>query len=436
VQRRSILFAVAVALGVTGETQTAKADEQFFPILTYRTGPYAPSGIPLAHGFLDYYKLVNKRDGGINGVRVTFEECEFKYKTNIGVECYEKLKHKGQKGASMFNPLSTGMTYQIIPKARVDKIPILSMGYGRTSTADGRVFPWVFNFPATYWSQASATIRYIANQEGGLKNLKGMKIAHVYHNSAYGKEANPTLRILAKKFGFNLIELAVDSPGQEQKATWIQVRRKKPRWVFMSGWGVMNQVAIKEAANIRFPMDRFIGNWWSGSDADVIPAGKGAVGYKSSAMHGAGDRWQVHKDIVKYVYNGDAAKAKKNKLGEVLYNRAILNAMFSIEAVRAAQKKFGVKTMSGTEVRWGLENLRLTKENLTALGMKGFAQPVAPTCADHAPGGGIAIQQWDGKAWNVISDWVPPFSDIVRPLIEKAAATYALEAKITPRSCG
>lgn len=379
--------------------------------------------------------MVSKRDGGINGVRVTFEECEFKYKTNLGVECYEKLKHKGKKGASLFNPLSTGMTYQIIPKARVDKIPIFSIGYGRTSTADGRVFPWVFNFPATYWSQASATIRYIANQEGGLEKLKGKKIAHVYHNSAYGKEANPTLRILAKKFGFKLIELAVDSPGQEQKATWIQVRRKRPHWVFMSGFGVMNQVAIKEAANIGFPMNRFIGNWWSGSDADVIPAGKRAIGYKSSAMHGAGAGWQVHKDIIKYVYGGDAVRAKKNKIGEVLYNRAILNTMFSIEAVRTAQIKFGTKTLSGTEVRWGLENLRVTKNDLAALGMKGFAQPVTLTCADHAPGGEIAIQQWDGKKWKVISDWVPPFSDIVRPLIEKAAAAYALEAKIMPRHC-
>ena len=40
------------------------------------------------------------------------------------------------------------------------------MGYGRTSAADGRVFPYVFNFPATYWSQATAVIQYIANENG------------------------------------------------------------------------------------------------------------------------------------------------------------------------------------------------------------------------------------------------------------------------------
>ena len=57
-------------------TQAVAQNEQFIPMLVYRTGPYAPSGIPVANGFRDYYTLVNKRDGGINGVKITFEECD------------------------------------------------------------------------------------------------------------------------------------------------------------------------------------------------------------------------------------------------------------------------------------------------------------------------------------------------------------------------
>src|SRR3546814_16310853 len=102
------------------------------------------------------------------------------------------------------------------------------MGYGRTDASDGRVFPWVFNFPTTYWSQASAVIRYIGQQEGGMDKLKGKKIAHVFHNSPYGKEANPTLEKLADKYGFKLTLLAVDHPGQEQGAPWLQIRPPRP----------------------------------------------------------------------------------------------------------------------------------------------------------------------------------------------------------------
>ena len=273
--RTLILAGIAgvTSLGAVAASPALAQGDQFFPMLVYRTGPYAPSGIPVANGFRDYYTLLNNRDGGLNGVKITFEECETEYNTKLGVECYEKLKNNGSTGATLINPFSTGITYQLIPKASVDEVPIFSMGYGRTAAADGRVFEWVFNFPTTYWSQASAFINYVGLQEGGMDKLKGMKIAHVYHNSAYGKEANPTLEVLAKKYGYKLTLLAVDHPGQEQKATWLQIRRLKPDWIFMSGWGVMNQVAVKEAASINFKMDRFVGNWWSGSDADVIPAG-------------------------------------------------------------------------------------------------------------------------------------------------------------------
>ena len=435
--RKLLLAAAGLVVGVSGimVTNAIAAGSQFLPMLVYRTGPYAPNGIPIANGFRDYYTLLNNRDGGINGVKILFEECDTKYNTKVGVECYERLKNKGTTGASMVNPFSTGITYQLIPKAPVDKIPILSMGYGRTAAADGRVFKWVFNFPTTYWSQASAVINYIGQQEGGLGKLKGKKIAHVYHNSAYGKEANPTLTVLSKKFGFDLKLLAVDHPGQEQKATWLQIRRYKPDWIFMSGWGVMNSVAIKEAAAINFPTDHFIGNWWSGSESDVVPAGKGAIGYKSATFHGTGSGFQFHKDIVKNVYAGDAAKAKANHMGEVLYNRGVMNAIFTTEAIRTAMNRFGNKPMTGEQVRWGLENLNVTKATLKKLGLEGFTRPHKVTCADHEGSGPVLFQQWDGKNWKIISDWVPVMRDVVRPMIEAAAAKYAKENKLTLRKC-
>ena len=72
--RTLFLCVLVAAVGVTGiaVSKAAYAAEQFFPMLVYRTGPYAPSGIPVANGFRDYYTLINKRDGGINGVTITF----------------------------------------------------------------------------------------------------------------------------------------------------------------------------------------------------------------------------------------------------------------------------------------------------------------------------------------------------------------------------
>ena len=410
-------------------------DEQFIPLFVYRTGPYAPNGIPVANGYVDYIKLLNARDGGINGVKITWEECETKYNTKLGVECYERLKNRGATGASLINPYSTGITYQLIPKASVDQLPIHSMGYGRTAAADGRIFKWIFNFPTTYWSQASTFVKYVGQQEGGMEALQGKKIALVYHNSPYGKEPIPTLTILAEKYGYDLKLLAVDHPGQEQKSTWLQVRRYRPDWIFMWGWGVMNQVAIKEAASIRYPMDRFIGVWWSGTESDVVPAGDGAIGYKAGNFHGAGAGFPVHEAILSQIYGGDQAAAAGNNFGEVLYNRGIMNAVYNTEAIRTAMGRFGNQAMAGEQVRWGLENLELTTERLGELGLAGFARPLKVTCEDHEGNGPVYIQQWNGHTWDKVSDWISPMREVVRAQIEKAAADYAKENNITPRDC-
>jgi branched-chain amino acid transport system substrate-binding protein len=287
----------------------------------------------------------------------------------------------------------------------------------------------------TYWSQASAFIRYVGQQEGGLDKLKGKKIVHIFHNSPYGKEANPTLEALAKQHGFELTLLAVDHPGQEQKATWLQVRRLNPDWIFMSGWGVMNQVAVKEAASIGFKMDRFIGNWWSANDADVIPAGEGAKGYKGATFHAPGTAFKVHDDIVKFVYDRGKGAGKKEALGEALYNRGIVNAMFTAEALRTAMAKFGNKVPTPEQVRWGFENLNLADKRLDDLGMKGFTHPVRVTCEDHEGSGPILIQQWDGKKWQVVSEWVAPMRDVVRPKIEAAAVEEGKKLGYAMRDC-
>ena len=411
--------------------------ELVFPSLSYRTGPYAPNGIPFADGYADYFTLINERDGGIEGVPIKLVPCETAYNTQQGVECYENTKGTEPSGALVYNPLSTGITYQLIPKAEVDKIPILSMGYGRTSAANGAIFPYVFNFPATYWDQASVFIKYIGEQEGGMDKLAGKKIALVYHNSAYGKEPIRTLEDLSKKHGFTLVTLPVDHPGQEQKATWLQVRKERPDWVLMWGWGVMNQVAIQEAVNIRFPMENFIGIWWSGSENDVLPAGADANGYKSGTFHGAGADYPLIQEIKEKVYGAGKGAGEEARIGEVLYNRGVIQAVYVTEAIRKAMELSGTKEVRGEQVRDGLEALDLTEARLNELGLPGFTIPVKISCGNHEGPGKVAIQQWDAnaKTWSLITDFMDADRDVVDPLIKEDSEAYAKENNITPRDC-
>src|SRR5438046_4286310 len=128
--------------------------EQFVPVLVYRTGAYAVSGVPYANGEVDYYKLINEKDGGINGVKIAFEECETGYATDRGLECYERLKGKGPTGPAFIDPFSTGVAAALTDRANADKIPLLTPGYGRAASKDGSVFMWNFPLLGTYWSAA------------------------------------------------------------------------------------------------------------------------------------------------------------------------------------------------------------------------------------------------------------------------------------------
>jgi len=427
----------AAALALPLMASAAKAYELVIPTLDYRTGPYAPNGIPFANGFTDWMNLLNERDGGIEGVKIKLVPCETAYNTKQGVECYENTKNVQPSGALVYQPLSTGITYQLIPKTAVDKIPVFSMGYGRTSAANGKIFPWVFNFPATYWSQATVLVQYIADQEGGMGNLKDKKIALVHHNSAYGREPIRTLESMSMKFGFDLMVLPVDHPGQEQKATWLQIRKERPDWVLMWGWGVMNQVAIKEAASIRYPMDHFIGVWWSGSENDVLPAGAAADGYLSGAFHAPGDNFPAHNDIKKHVYDKGKGAGDRDRIGEVLYNRGLVAAMWTTEAIRNAMKIHGTKEVRGPHVRDGFESLEVSEARLKELGLEGFTYGIKITCENHEGPGKVAVQRWDAKAkkWSIASKFYEPLRDVTGPLIAEDSAQFAKENNVTPRDC-
>ena len=396
----------------------------------YRTGAYAPNGIPWADGYVDYLKLVNARDGGVNGIKIAFEECETGYATDRGVECYERLK---SKKPVIVNPLSTGITYALTDKVANDKIVLFTTGYGRADSVDGSVFAWNFPLLGTYWSAADMLVQHVAKKG----SLKGKKIALVYHDSPYGKEPIKLLEERAKREGFQLTLLPVTHPGVEQKATWLQIRQQRPDYVFLWGWGVMNSTSIKEAIAVSYPRLQMFGVWWSSAEPDVEPAEMASKGYNGIALgHSDEKDFPVHKDMVKVLYDKGQGTAKDKKdVGSVLYNRGMISAMLTVEAIKQAQSKYGKRVVTGEEVRWGAENLALDAVKIKALGFGDMVQPLKTSCDDHEGVRRGRIHTWDGKDWSYTSDWYEADMKILNPMIKASAKAYATEKKITQRDC-
>jgi branched-chain amino acid transport system substrate-binding protein len=427
-------IALAALMASVGSVALAQAKDQFFPVLSYRTGAYAPNGVPWANGFVDYLKLTNAR-GGINGVKISFEECETAYDTARSVECYERLKGKNG-GATMFQSLSTGATFALTEKVPADKIPLITAGYGRSESQDGTIFKWNFPLIGTYWLAADVLVQAIAKKEGGLDKLKGKKITLVYHDSPFGKEPIPLLQERAAMHGFNLQLLPVTAPGVDQKATWLQVRQAKPDFVLLWGWGVMNSTALKEAQATGYPREKMYGVWWSGAEPDVKDVGDGAKGYNAAAMqHGAEPNSAVVKEIMAKIHDKGQGTGPKDEVGQVLYMRGVVSSMLAVEGVRRAQERFGKgKWVNGEQARWGYENLALDQKKLDALGFAGVMRPVATTCADHMGSNWARVHTWDGKKWNFSSDWLQADEQVLKPLVKSTAAKYAADKKLTPRT--
>lgn len=395
--------------------------------LSYRTGPFAATGTPVMNGQRDYMLMLNARDGGVNGVKIDYQECETGYNTEKGVECYEKTK--GQ--SIVTQPWSTGITLQVLPKSNIDKIPILAPGYGFSPMADGKTFSWAFNPPTSYWDGASMILQDISG--GNLDNLKGKKIVLLHLDAPYGKEPIPLLQTYAEKHGFTFQAIPVGvKEMQNQSAQWLQIRREKPDYVLMWGWGAMNAGALTEAVKTKFPMDHFIGIWWSGSDADLKAVGEAGKGYRSISWNFPDSNAKVMQDIRKLVVDAGQSMLPKDEFDYVFYQRGVVISMFVTEGIRAAQEHFNTKVVTAEQLRWGLENLKLDEARLAEIGMTGMVPPFSTSCANHSGHAGAWMLQWDGSKFVKSSDLLKPDTATIGELAKVEAAKYAEANKPWP----
>lgn len=406
--------------------------QQFVPLLSYRVGPYAAGGSSFYGGIIDYMTLTNMK-GGINGVNLTWEECETEYNASRGVECYERLKNKNG-GATIVEPLSTGIAYGILDRVAKDKIPMTTLGYGRSDAANGKVFPYVFPILSTYWNQAAAMVTYLGEKSGGMDKLKGKKIVHLFHDSAYGKEPLPVLEVQAARYGFELVKIPITPPGNDQQSQWLQIRQAKPDYVIMWTYGVMSAVGLKTAQRNGFPRDKILGVWWAGAEEDTIPAGDAAKGFTAMSFTTPGN-YPILDEIRTKVYGaGKGNLAEKDRIGHVMYMRGIVAGVILVEALQNAQAKYGKgKVVTGEQMRWALENLNIDAARQKAIGVFDLFPPVKTSCDDHEGSGAVKVQQWDGSKWVALSKtWITGDKALVRSLLEESSAAYAKEKGITP----
>lgn len=430
---------VAAVSAVALPTQSTAAETQYFPVASSRVGPYSAMGTGYYGAQIDYMNYVNM-NGGVNGVMLTWQECETEYNAVKTVECYQRLLEKDGQKIVVFDTLGTPGAYAVINRMAEDNVVLAQYGYGRTDAADGRVWPWVFNAASHYWSQIAVKLKFMAEKEGGVENMRGKKIVHLHIDSAYGREPLPAMRKIAEDWGMTLVEISIPPPGLEQQSQWLQVRKERPDWVTFWGAGSgMNSTAMTNAARVGFPRDRMIYVTFGAAEEDMFPAGEAAVGTYAMANALPGQDYPLVKAIKEQVYGaGKGNLADESRIGSVYWNRGLGAAVMWVEALKNAQRihnKVG-KAVTGAEFRDGYEALNMTEDHLVELGIGGMIAPFAISCANHEGAGKFAMMQWDGKKFQQVTGWEAPLDPaFIRGLVEESAAKFAAENNITPKAC-
>jgi len=448
---QKLYLATALLLGSTMLLPqiALSAETQYFPIPSSRIGPFSSMGTGYYGAQIDYMNYINMT-GGVNGVMLTWQECETEYNAVKTVECYQRLTTKDGQKMVVFDTLGTPGAYAVINRMATDNVVLAQYGYGRSDAADGRVWPWVFNAASTYWSQIAVKLRFMAEIEGKIKGdglteqeamkiMKGKKIVHLHIDTAFGREPLPAMRKIAKDWGITLVEIAIVSPGLEQQSQWLQIRKERPDWITFWGAGSgMNSTGMTNAARINFPRNRMMYVTFGGAEEDMFPAGDAAVGtyVVMNAVPGMHPLVQKIKDTVYAANKGNMSDP--NRVGTVYYNRGLGAAMMWVEAMKNAQrihKKVG-KAVTGAEFRDGYEAINLTEARLAELGVPNMLSPFAFSCANHEGSGKFALMQWDGKKFTGVRPFTISLdTPFIREILEESAAKFASENKITPKKC-
>jgi len=398
----ALMTALPVALAQEKVIKFGMAQD-FTVVYTFVTAEYS-------QGQRDYFSLVNER-GGVGGWKISADIVDTGNAPQRGIEAYERFK---RDGVVLIDPLSTPVSRALVSRVLQDKINMVTMVSGRSDAADGSVFPYVLPLSPSYWSQAAALVEYMGQQDKGLKDKK---IAFVHIDTPFGREPLPLLQELSKRRGFELLTFPYAPPGNEQSATWTQVRRAKPDWTIIWGGGVGQTVSLKEALRNGIAPDRIASViWLSESDMKVVGPEqvKGVLKFEGAA---GGREPKVIQDILREVVAKGKGAGAQELVGTTYYNIGVMSGAIMVEGVRRALEITKGSAVTAEALNEGLRSIG----GFTA---DGLIPPLTTTKTDHQGGGRGRVAQWDGKRWVAKTDWLAADQDVVWQLIKASSAEF------------
>ncbi|ACA17361.1 ABC-type branched-chain amino acid transport systems periplasmic component-like protein [Methylobacterium sp. 4-46] len=394
----------------------AAAEGVAIALLTERTGPAAATGIPLANGFADYLTMLNQRDGGLGGQRVTVTECETGGNLERGLACYEEAR---RAGAVAINPGGVDLALALLGRSAADRIPLVSVPAGPALAAAGQRFPYAFAPPATAWDGLTVALAFLTNAPEG---LEGRRVAYLHRDTPAGRDPVPVMEGLAGELGFSLRSYALPEPP-EGAGIWRGVKAASPDILILDGSAGLAGDPVGDARAAGIPLNRVIALGSPSAEA-LRQAGPAARGFREITWHAATDSFPAFDQIDLLAIDAGLSRTEKDEATGLLYNRGVYAAVVTAEGIRNAQRRARGEPLDGDAVRRGLEAVQIDGARWKELGLTGFAATLRLSCGDHSGHLAGLVLEWNGAKWVQVSDKIAPLRQRLRPRLEAAARAF------------
>ena len=332
-----------------------------------------------------YFAKVNA-EGGVHGRRIELISLDDGYSPPRTVEMTRKLVEQEQVLA-VFQTLGTPPNTAIQRYLNARKVPQLFVSSGATRWNDPEHFPWTMGWQPNYQSEMRIYAHHI------LRERPGARVAVLYQNDDYGKDALKGLRdglgakagaMLVAQASYEVTDASVDSQLVQLKASGadVFVNIATPKFAAL---------AIRKAHDIGWKPQQYLNNVSQSVGAVLVPAGLDkALGIVSGVYH---------KDPTDPRWENDAGMRQWRAFMERHYPQGDRSDTLNVYGYAAARALVQVLLQCGDDL--SRENVMRQAASLrdleTGVELPGIRINTSPT--NFAPMQAMQLARFDGRTW-------------------------------------
>jgi len=370
------------------------------------TGPFAPSGTPIAAGERDYVRYVNEKLGGINGHKVKLIGIDTSYNMDREIAAYKRFRD--EENVLFMTNVSSGAA-MAIEQMQTPYEKGLCHEHGAEPTATFIKGGWYFPSVCMWADGGGAVFKWWVENRWYPKNKRAPRVALMNMDALPGRTNAKYFKDMCKQLNIPVV-MEMYTPFKPTDTMSFVTRMKKEKPDIVIGiqtapcWTVMSKDMRR--VGLKIPrLSPYFGPLDPGAIKGMGKAGVGMLSFLPYATHEDKnvEAIQVITQLAKEWHNGVIPTRHT-------YYWGWFRMAMKLEAIKKAMDKVGYEGLTKN-----IQEGRKVVREIFANEMKGFTamgmvSPMTPSEEDHRPYQQVrafeVIEGPNGLTMKAVSDWV------------------------------